>query len=210
MAILYFSPYSCAAACYLCAMKAGLIGSKITPVLVDLKEHKVTSGEASGSDFYKINPKGNVPALVLDDGTLLNESAAVLQYIADLVPASQLAPANGTNARYLLQSKLSYIGTEVQSSLNPLFHPLEDQVKTWFFEKLSSKIEYLNKVELAGKKYFVGDKFTVADSYLYILLSTAPYINFDLAKYPEVEKYFKGIAGLDFVKEAHTAMANFK
>ncbi|KAJ3322661.1 Nitrogen permease regulator 2 [Boothiomyces sp. JEL0866] len=190
--------------------KAGLIGTKIIPVLVDLQQHKIASGDNKGADFYKINPKGNVPTLVLEDGTVLNENAAVLQYIADLAPTGSLAPANGTNARYLLQSKLSYVGSEVHPNLNPLFYPMQEDAKTWVFDRLSSKVDFLNKVELKGRKFLVGDSFTVVDAYLYILLYTFPYISLDLAKYPEVERYYKGIAELDFVKESHHEISAFQ
>ncbi|KAJ3318319.1 hypothetical protein HDV06_000552 [Boothiomyces sp. JEL0866] len=204
---LYFTATSCGAASYISAKKAGLIGNKVVPNLVDIREHKVKSGALKDSDFYKVNPKGNVPTLVLEDGTVLNENAAVLQRIADLAPAGALAPANGTNARYLLQSKLSYISSEVHSSFGPLFNPaLHEEVKTWSLAKLATKLDYLNRVELAGKKFIVGDSFTVADAYLYIVLSWSGYLKVDLSKYPEVERYFKGISELDFVKEAHAEM----
>ncbi|KAJ3270795.1 hypothetical protein HDV01_007417 [Terramyces sp. JEL0728] len=204
---LYFTATSCGAASYISAKKAGLIGTKVIANLVDIREHKVKTGALKDSDFYKVNPKGNVPTLVLEDGTVLNENAAVLQRIADLAPAGTLAPANGTNARYLVQSKLSYIGTEVHTSFGPLFNPATPaEVKTWSQTKLATKLDYLNKVELAGKKFIVGDSFTVADAYLYIVLSWSGYLQVDLSKYPEVERYFKGIADLDFVKEAHAEM----
>ncbi|KAJ3253108.1 hypothetical protein HK103_000858 [Boothiomyces macroporosus] len=207
---LYFTPTSCGAASYISAKKGGLIGTKVIPNLVDIREHKVKSGALKDTDYYKVNPKGNVPTLILEDGTILNENAGVLQKIADLAPAGALAPANGTNARYLLQSKLSYISSEVHSSYGPLFNPATpEEVKKWTSAKIAAKLDYLNRVDLAGKKYIVGDSFTVADAYLYIVLSWSPFVQVDLSKYPEVERYFKGIAELDFVKEAHAEMNKF-
>lgn len=100
---------------------AGVLGTAVTAVKVDISTHKVTS---TGADFYAINPKGNVPALVLADGTLLNEGAAVLQYIADQAPeGSGLAAPYKTSARYLLQNVLNYLASELHASYGPLFNP---------------------------------------------------------------------------------------
>jgi glutathione S-transferase len=93
-----------------------------------------------------VNPKGNVPALVLEDGTLLNEGAAVLQYIADKSPASSgLAPANGTSGRYLVQNSLNYIASELHASFGPLFGPGTDEAKAAQKVKVGTKLKYINE-----------------------------------------------------------------
>ncbi|KAJ3222263.1 hypothetical protein HDU81_010017, partial [Chytriomyces hyalinus] len=162
----------------------------------------------AGSDFYAINPKGNVPTIVLADETLLNENAATLQWIADNA-VTPVGAKNGTSERYLLQSKLSWISSELHGTVGGLFNPtISAEVREYITAKAYDKLKFLNDVELAdGRKYFVGSGFTVADSYLYIVLSWSPYIKLDLSKFPKVEAYFKGISELDFVKEAHAAMA---
>ncbi|CEP02536.1 GST C-terminal domain-containing protein [Plasmodiophora brassicae] len=208
VAELYYTPTSCGASNYIAAHKAGLIGSKVNAYQVDLQTHKVTTGPNKDKDFYQINPKGNVPCLVLEDKTILNENAATLQWIADQNPTSELAPAAGTSARYLIQAKLSYISSEVHSLVGPLFNPATpNEVKEWLKAKLKTKYEHLVKHELNNKKYLVGNKFTVADSYLYIVLSWMKYLGVDLGAFPALQAYHDNIAALDFVKSAHAAMA---
>ncbi|KAJ3214473.1 hypothetical protein HDU81_001693, partial [Chytriomyces hyalinus] len=148
------------------------------------------------------------PAIVLADGTLLNENSATLQWIVDNA-VTPVGAKNGTAERYLLQSKLSWISSELHGTVGGLFNPtLSAEVQEHLIAKSYQKLQFLNDVELAdGRKYFVGNGFTVADSYLYIVLSWSPYIKLDLSKFPKVEAYFKGIGELSFVKEAHAAMA---
>ena len=112
---LYYTTSSCGAASFIAAVAAGV---SLECEQVDIREHKTTSGV----DYYKINPKGNVPCLVLDDGTILNEGAAVLQFIADQAPGT-VAPENGSNGRYLVQNMLNYTASEVHAAIGGLFNP---------------------------------------------------------------------------------------
>eukprot|EP00128_Syssomonas_multiformis_P006699 Colp12_sorted_trinity150504_noHs@31032 len=102
---LYYTPTSCGAANFIAAYTAGV---NLETEVVDIRSHTCASG-----DYYKINPKGNVPAIVLADGTVLNENAATLQYIADQAKTVKVAPEHGTSDRYLLQVALSYISSEL-------------------------------------------------------------------------------------------------
>jgi len=115
MVKLYYTSSSCGASNFIAAFVAGVT---IDCESVDLSTHLT----ASGVDFYTINPKGNVPCLVLDDGKILNENAATLQYIADLAPG-KVAPVVGTVDRAVLQNALSYISGELHGSIGPLFNP---------------------------------------------------------------------------------------
>jgi glutathione S-transferase len=145
---------------------------------------------------------------VLADGTLLNEGAAALQWIADQAPESGLAPANGTSARYLLQAKLNYLASEVHASFGPLFNPaLTGEARAAQVEKLNTKLKWVEEKELANgeKKFILGDAFTVADAYFYIITTWAGYVGLELSK--GVQAYRDNIAAIDFVKEAHAAMA---
>ncbi|KAJ3252368.1 hypothetical protein HDU77_005194 [Chytriomyces hyalinus] len=207
-ATLYYTTTSCGASNFIAAHRAGILGSKLDAQQADIRAHKILTGPKAGSDFYAVNPKGNVPTIVLADGTVLNENAATLQWIADNA-VTPVGAKNGTSERYLLQSKLSWISSELHGTVGGLFNPtISAEVREYITAKSYDKLKFLNDVELAdGRKYFVGSGFTVADSYLYIVLSWSPYIKLDLSKYPKVEAYFKNIAELPFVKEAHAAMA---
>ena len=112
---LYYSPGACSLSPHIALREAGLA---FEPVLASTKTHKLPDG----SDYYAINPLGYVPLLELDDGTRLREGPAIVQYIADQVPAKNLAPANGTLPRYRLQEWLTFIGTEIHRSFSPLFN----------------------------------------------------------------------------------------
>ncbi|KAI9334407.1 glutathione-s-transferase [Obelidium mucronatum] len=203
-ATLYYTATSCGAANFIAAYRAGILGTKLNAYQADIRAKKVLTGPNTGADFFKINPKGNVPTIVLEDGTVLNENAATLQWIADNAVTS-VGAKNGTSARYLLQSKLSYVSSEVHGSYGPLFNPsITPEVRTWATEKLHTKLKFLNDVELAdGRPFWIGGEFSVADSYLYIVLSWSGFLKIDLTAYAKVKAYFDGIAGLDFVKAAH-------
>lgn len=196
---LYYTPTSCGAASFIAALTAGV---NLQTEQVDLMTHKT----ASGADFYAINPKGNVPALVLDDGTVLNEGAAVLQFIADQAPG-KIAPENGTSGRYLVQNALNYIASEVHPNIGGLFYPNPDNIKDFIKAKAATKLTYLENTFIGDKAYVAGNAFTIADSYLYIVLSWSGYVGVDLAPYPKVKAYFERIGALENVKAAHARMA---
>eukprot|EP01032_Pedospumella_encystans_P008187 gene8187-9746_t len=199
MTKLYYTPTSCGAASFIAAVAAGV---KIETELVDIGTH-ITD---SGADYYAINPKGNVPALILDDGTVLNEGAAVLQYIADLAPG-KIAATNGSKERYLTQNALNYLASEVHVSYGPLFYGLEGEAKGAQIKKIGTKFDYITKNLLNGHQYLVGDKFSIADAYFYIILSWSGYVGVDLTPYPKIKAYSEFIGSLPFVVAAHAAMA---
>jgi glutathione S-transferase len=144
---------------------------------------------SGGADYYTINPKGNVPALVLDDGTLINEGAAVLQWIADQRPGS-VAPVNGTTARLLVQQALNYTASEVHGTVAHLFNKtISAGVRAYLVTLYKKKLTYTNDKLVGGKDFLVGSSFTIADSYLYIVLSWCPYVGIDLTEFPNLVKY---------------------
>ena len=184
---LYFSPGSCSLAVNIALQEAGLA---YTPVKVDLKAKKTASGE----DYTSINPKGYVPALGLDNGVLLSEVSAVLQYVADLAPQAKLAPANGTLERYQLQSWLNYIGTEIHKNFGPFFNPAATpEWKNACMANLERRLGYANDA-LHGKDYLMGSQFTVADAYLFNTLSWAKFIKLNLDQWPNLAAYQQRIA----------------
>ncbi|UGA40005.1 glutathione S-transferase N-terminal domain-containing protein [Chromobacterium haemolyticum] len=132
---LYFSPGACSLSPHIVLFASGLpfdtekVNLKVQPHLT-----------AGGVDFSTINPRGYVPALQLDNGELLTEGVAIVQYLADRAPAKQLAPANGTLERYRLQEWLNYIATEVHKGFSPLFYPNSDEVKQQTWDKLTRRL----------------------------------------------------------------------
>ncbi len=163
---LYFSPGACSLSPHIALHEAGL---KHESEKVDLRAKKT----ASGADYLAINPKGQVPALALDDGSVLTEGPAIVQFIADQAPKSHLAPANGTPARYQLQEWLNFIATELHKGFSPLFKPnTPEAYKPIVMETLQQKFGVVDKA-LAGKSWLTGETFTVADGYLFVMLRWA-------------------------------------
>ncbi len=171
---LYYSPGACSLSPHIALEEAGL---KYEAIAAPTKTHKLPDG----SDYYKINPLGYVPLLVLDDGTKLTEGPAIVQYIADQVPDKKLAPANGTMERYQLQSKLNFIGTELHKSFSPLFNAATpDDMKKAAREKVLGRLKWIDG-ELAGKQYLMGDQFTVADAYLFTVSNWCSRVDVDIS-----------------------------
>ena len=170
---LYYSPGACSLSVHITLHEAGMA---FTPVKAPTKTHKLEDG----TDYYSINPLGFVPLLELDDGTRLTEGPAIVQYIADQVPAKNLAPANGTVARAQLQSWLNFIGTEVHKGLSPLFNPATPaDYKPITIDKVMSRLKWMDS-QLAGKCYLMGDVFSVADPYLFAVTNSAPRVGLDI------------------------------
>lgn len=165
---------------------------------VDLKT-KVT---ANGADYWAINPKGYVPALLLDSGELLTEGPAIVQYLADQVPDKKLAPANGTIERYRLQGWLTFIGTELHRSFSPFFNPTaSDDWKAAAMSNLERRLSYTDQ-QLAGKSYLMGENFSVADAYLFTMLNWTKPIQLDLAKWPNLTAFQTRVAARPGVQAA--------
>ncbi len=171
---LYYSAGACSLSPHIVLKESGLAFEAIA---APTKTHRL----ADGTDYYSINPLGYVPLLVLDDGNKLREGPAIVQFIADKVPAKKLAPANGTFERYKLQEWLSFIGTELHKGFSPLFTPgMPEEAKTIAKTRLNSRLQWLDG-EFAGKPYLMGDTFSVADAYLFTVTGWAPHVGIDLS-----------------------------
>ena len=186
MKLFYTSP-SCSLSPHIVLREAGLVFSMEK---VDLAQ-KITE---SGADYMAINPKGQVAALVLDDGSLLTEGVAIVLYLADRVPDRNLIPAPGNLSRYRAVEWLTYIATELHKGIAPLFNPkTPDEYKTMVREKMESQFSYLDSV-LEKQHYLLGQSFSVADAYLFTMLFLASLVQFDLKKYAHLSAYYERVA----------------
>ncbi len=195
---LYYAPGACSLASHIALYETGL------PFEID-KLNFSTKTTASGEDFMQTNPKGYVPAIRLDDGSILTEGPAILQYIADQKPDSGLAPKAGTMERYRLQEWLTFIGTEIHKSFSPLFNPkTPDEVKTNAHNMITKRLGYV-ETRLAKKPYLLGDSFTVADAYMFVVVSWSSHVGFNLGQFPRIQEYMARIAKRPGVQAAMKA-----
>ncbi len=195
---LYYAPGACSLASHISLHESGL------PFEVD--QFIASTGKtASGEDFNQVNPKGYVPTIRLDDGSILTEGAAVLQYIADQNPASGLAPKAGTMERYRLQEWLTFIGTELHKTFSPLFNKaVSPEEKTRAHDLLTRRLGYV-EAQLTNQPYLMGVLFTVADAYLFVVLKWSDRVGFDLTPFPKIRDYLARILERPAVQAAMKA-----
>ena len=192
---LYYSPGACSLSPHIALHESGL---KFEHVLAPTKTHQLEDG----TDYYSINPLGYVPLLELDDGTRLTEGPAIVQYIADQVPAQGLAPANGTVARAQLQSWLNFISTELHQAFSPLFNAATPaDYKVIAIDKLMSRLKWVDK-QLAGKQYLMGESFSVADPYLFTVTNWAPRVGVDISGFANLVAFRERVAARPAVQAA--------
>ena len=171
---LYYSPGACSLSPHIVLIEAGL---KFEPVLASTKTHKL----ADGTDYYTINSRGYVPLLELDNGERLSEGPAILQYIADQVPDKNLAPANGTMARYRTQEMLNFITTELHKGIGGNFNPaMPEEAKVLMRAKALDRLTWING-QLEGKPYLMGDAFSIPDAYLFVVTNWTKHVGIDIS-----------------------------
>jgi glutathione S-transferase len=192
---LYYSPGACSLSPHIALHEAGLAHELVR---VDLKEKKTETGE----DFAKINPKGQVPALMLDSGELVTEGPVIVQVIADKAAGKNLAPANGTDERYKMQEWLNFTTSELHKNFSPLFNPaIPDDVKKFFADRIMGKFKYTDS-QLAGRDYLMGKQFTVADGYLFVMTAWADRMKLDLSGLPNLMAFKARVAARPNVQAA--------
>lgn len=191
---LFFSPMACSLASRITLYEAGA-DARYTQV--DSKAKRT----ADGRDYWQINPMGQVPALRTDDGWLLTENAAVLQYLAETLSAAALLP-EGADARAQLRQWLAFIGTELhKASFVPLLDPQAGaEVKAYARAGLARRLGVL-EAHLQQHEHLVGG-YGVADIYLVVVLNWAPYAGIDLAAWPAVQAYHRRLSQRDAVARA--------
>lgn len=192
---LYYKAGACSLSPHIVLREAGLA---FELERVDLASKKT----GSGGDYLGLNPKGYVPALLLDDGQLLTEGPAIVQYLADLVPEKRLAPPAGTMARTRLQEWLNFIATELHKGFSPLYNPrAPEEWKSVVRELLAKRIALVAE-QLERRDYLMGEGFTVADAYLFTVLNWAGFAKVDLSPWPVLKAYMARVAARPAVKAA--------
>lgn len=195
---LYYFSGACSLSPHIVALEAGV---PVTMVRIDSKTKKTESG----ADYLAVNSKGAVPALQLDDGRVLTEGPAIVQYLADLKPESGLAPRAGSFERYQLMEILNYITSEVHKTFSPLFNPASSaEVKETAVTNLGKKFDWLSGF-LGKKPFLLGNTFTVADAYLFTVLNWTGHVKIDLDKWPVLAEFKARIAKRPKVLEAMKA-----
>jgi glutathione S-transferase len=192
---LYFVPGACSLAPHIVLREAGLSFDmdKVDPA---------TKKTASGEDFNKVNPKGYVPTLKLDDGSVLTEAQVLLQYVADQKPEAGLAPKFGTMERYRLMEWLNFIATELHKGFSPLWNPqTPEAVRESTKANLAKRFDTL-EAHFATKPFLMGDKFTIADGYLFTVVNWANFVKVDLSKWPKLGEFMGRVASRPAVQAA--------
>jgi glutathione S-transferase len=194
---LYYAPGACSLNPHIILRESGL------EFEIDRIDNRAKKTE-DGGDYLAVNPKGQVPALQLDDGQILTENAVISQYIADQASGAGLAPPPGTMERYRLQEWMSFIGSEIHKSYANLFNPnAPDDIKQAAKQKIAQKIAVVDKA-LAGKEYLLGS-FSIADSYAYVIMSWTKRFGIDIGHLENVTAFLDRIAARPAVQAARKA-----
>jgi glutathione S-transferase len=179
---LYYAPYACSLAPHIVLRELDL---PFELIRVD----NTTKRTANDEDFLAINPKGYVAALQLDDGQVLTEGPAILQYLAELRPEANLVPVSATFERVRLQEWLNFVSTEIHGGLGWLFSSqFPDEVKALIKEKLFKRFVVLSQT-LERQDYLMADGFSVADAYLFTVLRWTSLFGIDLKQWPALARF---------------------
>jgi glutathione S-transferase len=196
---LFYSPGACSLSPHIALREAGL---PFELEQVNLSEKKTKNNV----DYLSVNPKGYVPALLLDDGRLLTEGAVIVQYVADQRPGARLAPPPASFERYRLQEWLNLIGTELHKGLGPINNPKSNsEIKEFYRDRVSARFQVVAKA-VATKGYLLGEEYSVADGYLYYTLrGWRKIVGADFGDSAPLRAYFERIGARDAVKAALAA-----
>jgi glutathione S-transferase len=192
---LFYMPGACSLAPHIVARE---LGTGLT--LAKVGRDKSVDGVEGA--YLKLNPKGYVPALQLDNGDVLTEGPVISQYLADQKPEAGLAPKNGTLERYRLQEMLGYINSEIHKTYSPLFNKATpEESRTERKEYLRKRYKLLDE-RLKGRDYLFGDRFTVADAYLFTVTNWAHAVTLDLTEFPNIAAFQQRVAARPAVQAA--------
>src|SRR3984893_9254225 len=192
---LYYSPGACSLSPHIALLEAGLPHDLVK---VDIRAKKLENGD----DYLKVNPKGQVPALGLDNGEVMTEGPVIVQMIADQAASKHLAPARDSAERYRLQEWLNFITTELHKNFSPLFNPaIPDEVKKFFADRIMGKFKYADS-QLAGRDYLMGTQFTVAVGYLFVMTAWSDPMKVDRSALPNLMAFKARVAARPNVQAA--------
>lgn len=192
---LYYATGACSLSPHIVLSELGL---PYELVKVELSTHLT----ADGRDYTAINPKGYVPAVQLDDGALLTEGPAIVQYLADQKPAAGLLPPAGTLERARVQEWLTFVGTELHKSFSPQFNPAASaDWKAAALANIERRFAFIEKA-LAGRDYLTGADFCVADAYLFTVLNWTKFVKIDLAPWPVLAAFHQRVMARPAVQAA--------
>ncbi|MDB2183006.1 glutathione transferase GstA [Citrobacter farmeri] len=184
---LFYKPSACSLASHITLRESG---KDFTLDGVDLMKKRLENGD----DFFAVNPKGQVPALLLDDGTLLTEGVAIMQYLADSVPDRQLLAPVSSISRYKTLEWLNYIATELHKGFTPLFRPdTPEEYKPTVRALLEKKMQYVDG-SLKEGQWICGSRFTIADAYLFTVLRWAYAVKLNMDGFTHIAAYMKRMA----------------
>lgn len=184
---LFYKPGACSLASHITLRESG---KDFTLEGVDLMKKRLENGD----DFFAVNPKGQVPALLLDDGTLLTEGVAIMQYLADSVPDRQLLAPVGSISRYKTLEWLNYIATELHKGFTPLFRPdTPEEYKPAVRALLEKKLQYVDE-SLKEGQWICGQRFTIADAYLFTVLRWASAVKLNMTSLNHIAEYMQRAA----------------
>ena len=195
---LYLTPHACSLAVDIVARELGI---PLVLEWVDVRAKRLRDG----SDYYKVNPKGQVPTLELDDGQRLTEGPVIVQYLADRKPRSPLLAPAGRLERYRILEWMNFIGSELHKGFTPLFRPTTPaEYRTIARQNLQMRLQWVND-QLAGREFLTGPTFTVADAYCYTIVMWTKLHDIDMAPWPHLRAYVARVASRPSVKAAEQA-----
>jgi len=187
-----------------CSMASHIVLNELDiPFELDKTDTDAGKTEA-GEDFHKISPNGYVPALINDDGEIITENPAVLQYLADQMPDAGLAPPNGTLERTRLQETLNFVSSELHKSFSPFFsgEVFDTDAKQHAVEGVGRRVAHIEHSLLDGRAYLLGDAFTIADAYAFVVLNWSNFVEVSLDAWPKTKAYMTRVATRPAVAKA--------
>lgn len=198
---LFYSPNACSLAPHIVLRELGL---PFDLIKVDLEQHLTELGE----DFYRLNKKGQVPVLQLEDGSFLTEGAVISQFLVDQSGCKDLLAEINTVERYQTLSWMNFIASEIHKAYSPFFHEsYGEESKTIFSTILNKHYAWIDQ-QLDGQNYLMGSNFTIADIYLFVVTRWADFIGLDLGHFIHLTDFMQRIARRQTVQVAIAAEAS--